>query len=345
MKVNIGIVGLGKMGILHATILNALEGCSVAAICEKERFLVEFGKKIIPTIAFYNEVTDMVRDQKLDAIFITTPISTHFSIFKQIIDTRGDIPIFVEKPLASGYDDAASMAEFAGERRLVTMVGYQKRFAPSFSKAKSMLESREIGDPLMFRAYSFVSSIFKEGKGWRFKQREGGALLDLGSHLIDLLIYYFGTPEWVSAFNAQMVSSKVEDFSHAILGFKRGLTGYVDVSWSVRGFRIPETKIEIFGTRGKLEVSEDRLFVSHGYSNDHADGVELTAPDLYQGLDFLVGDPEYCTQDNYFLMCIQKGQRAHPDFLDAALVNETIEKIHESSNGKKVVWLDRHEDR
>jgi len=110
MQMDIGIVGLGKMGILHASILNALEGCSVTAICEKERLVLEFAKKILPHITFYSDVVSMVNQERLDAVFVTTPISTHLPILREIIDSAS-IPVFMEKPLAASYDDASTMAQ------------------------------------------------------------------------------------------------------------------------------------------------------------------------------------------------------------------------------------------
>jgi predicted dehydrogenase len=341
---DIGIVGLGKMGILHASILNALDGCSVAAICEKERLVLEFARKIIPHVAFYSDVDSMVNKEKLDAVFVTTPISTHLSILREIID-YASIPVFMEKPLAASYDEASMMAQLTKEKRIITMVGYQKRFAPSFSRAKSILASGQIGKPLMFRAHSFVSSVFKEGRGWRFKKGEGGALLDLGSHLIDLLTSYFGVPDWVSGFDIQIASKQVEDFAHALFWFESGLRGYVDVSWSVEGYRLPETKIEVIGSEGRIEVSDDRLFVSGNQSKEDSEGKEFTAPDLYKGVSFLIGDPEYCTEDEFFVNSIRNGREAHPDFSDATIVNKVIEGIHKSSLQKEVVWLGDSKDR
>jgi predicted dehydrogenase len=300
---DIGIVGLGKMGILHASILNALDGCSVAAICEKERLVLEFAKKILPHITFYSDVVSMVNQEKLDAVFVTTPISTHLPILREIIDSES-IPVFMEKPLAASYDEASTMAQLTKEKR-----------------------------------------IFKEGRGWRFKKGEGGALLDLGSHLIDLLTFYFGVPDWVSGFDIQIASKQVEDFAHALFGFESGLRGYVDVSWSVEGYRLPETKIEVIGSEGRIEVSDDRVFVSGNRSERDSGGNEFTAPDLYKGVNFLIGDPEYCTEDEFFLNSIKNGKEAHPDFSQASIVNKVIEGIHKSSLEKKVVWLDDSKDR
>jgi predicted dehydrogenase len=344
MRMDIGIVGLGKMGILHASILNALDGCSVSAICEKERLVLEFAKKILPHVAFYSDVVSMVNKEKLDAVFVTTPISTHLPILREIVDSAS-IPVFIEKPLAASYEDASTMARLSKEKQIITMVGYQKRFAPSFSRAKSILDSGQIGKPLVFRAHSFVSSVFKEGGGWRFKKGEGGALLDLGSHLIDLLTFYFGVPEWVSGFDVQIASKQVEDFAHALFGFESGLRGYVDVSWSVEGYRLPESKIEVIGSEGRMEVSDDRLFVSGNRSKKDSDDKEFTAPELYKGVSFLVGDPEYCIEDEFFLNSIRNGKETYPDFSQASVVNKVIEGIHNSSLERKVVWLADSKDR
>lgn len=335
----VGIVGLGKMGILHAGILNALPNCSVVAVTEKEGMLNRIGRKLLPQLSFYDNVTSMLKEKELDAIYITTPISTHFDVVDELANTRSNTAIFIEKPLAANYSDAKKIAERAKSISFQNMVGFQKRFSPIFCKAKKMIEEGALGDPLFFRAYSFVSGVFSNGSGWRFKAGHGGALLDLGPHLIDLLLWYFGDIESVNAFRRSFYSKEVDDYVHASLKFKSGLIGSFDVSWSVQGYRLPETWIELTGNNGTLTVTDDyfRMKIFRDVSPDiKAGSYNLEKPDFDLGVDFLIGDPEYCMEDKSFIQSILSSGRPEPSFEDGVLVNKIIAALHNAASYSKL---------
>jgi predicted dehydrogenase len=88
--IKLGIVGLGKMGILHAGITNSISGTNVTAICEKESFLTTAAKAFLPKrIAVYKDYQKMMTEEQLDAVFITTPISTRVPVATDLLKCRG----------------------------------------------------------------------------------------------------------------------------------------------------------------------------------------------------------------------------------------------------------------
>ena len=337
---NIGIVGLGKMGILHAGILNALQDTSVAAVCEKEGLLRRAAKKLIPNISFYDNVLEMVERSNLDGVYVTTPIVSHLSIVDDLAKSNRKIALFIEKPLAGNLEDAKEILAKASSLGSVNMVGFQKRFSPQFQRVKQLLENKALGDLFFFRGYSFVSGVFSKGSGWRFSKGQGGSLLDLGSHLIDLLLWYFGEPSYLSAAERSLYSEEVEDFSHVIFNFKSGLIGHVDVSWSAQGYRLPETQLEIQGANGTLVVNDDALkfTINKDVPNVISAGSHnLKRPEFTPGVDFLLGDPEYCLEDKYFIECVKIGKVPDPG-LDAGLnVNKIAKSIHSFKKGEDVL--------
>jgi predicted dehydrogenase len=334
---NIGIVGFGKMGILHAGILNALPNSKVTAICETQKMLTRMARKILPTISFYGDVEEMVREERLDAIIIASPIHVHVPIIRAVLECGNGIGLFTEKPLASSGPEALEIAEAVAKRRVVNMVGFQKRFSPVFQYAKRLLESRAIGDVRLFRGYSYVSDIFRQGSGWRFKKGTGGALLELGPHLLDLVLWYFGEPESISAFERSLYSAEVEDYVHAIVGFHSGLVGALDMSWSVRNYRLTETLIEVQGTHGWLVVTDDYVRVQTDKSSKGVvkPGVQTHwKPALNASVDFLLADPEFTSEDKHFLDAVRAHGQAEPNFHAAAKVNRFIDLIHQNAEGR-----------
>lgn len=335
--VRVGVVGLGKMGILHAGIVSALEGVSLAAICEKEWIITRAAKKIVTNVPMYVDVAEMVRKQNLDAVLITSPIHTHNQVIRTLLDS-GSTAIFSEKPLAASASEAVEIVKATSEKRIINMVGFQKRFSPIFRRAKHLLENGAIGEIQFFRAYSYLSDIFHQGGGWRFKKGLGGALLEHGPHLLDLLLWYFGDVRNISAKERSFYSKDVEDYVHAMFEFESGTLGALDISWSVRNYRLPETSLEIQGTNGILKVSDDIIRME--LDSDVKGVVEagkhtFQKPAFDTSVEFLLGEPEFTLEDKSFLYAVERKESIEPDFRTASKVNQLIDRIHEEATGQK----------
>ena len=77
MTIIIGVVAFGKMGILHSGIVNALEDNELVSVCERYSLLRRMGTKLLENVYFHCDISEMLRNANLDAIFVTTPIVTH----------------------------------------------------------------------------------------------------------------------------------------------------------------------------------------------------------------------------------------------------------------------------
>jgi predicted dehydrogenase len=335
----VGIVGLGKMGILHAGILNMLPGCEVVAICERESRITKLAKKVLPRISFYESANEMVERSDLQAVYVTTPTASHANIIGELAKTGRSLGVFMEKPLAGSKRDAERIVERSSSIGKVRMIGFQKRFLPQFARVKNLLDRGALGELVSFSGYSFISSVFSDGRGWRFRRGQGGSLLDLGVHLIDLVLWYFGEPKGLSATERSLYSKDVEDFSQIAFNFDSGLSGSVEVSWSVKGYRLLETQLEIRGKNGSIVVSDDalKMRIERSVPNVISQGnYDLKKPDLISGVDYLLGDPEYCLEDKHFLNCMTDGGKASPNFIDGLKVNRIVEMVHESAREETV---------
>jgi predicted dehydrogenase len=328
----VGVVGLGKMGILHSGILNSLPDARVKAICEKEAFLARAAKALLPkTVTLYNNHVRMVENEDLDAVFITTPIHTHLGIVADLARADRDLSLFSEKPLALSGHEAQEACEAVRNLRGAHMVGFQKRFSPIFQRAKELLDRGSVGELMFFKASSFSSDVLREGASWRSSKGKGGVLLDLAPHVLDILLWLFGEPSYVMGLKKRVHSREVEDYIHAVMSFKSGLTGHVDACWSVTGYRIPELSIEAYGKNGSITVTDDFVRV------ESPSGIESGKPGVWykQSLDvsvpFLLADPEYTKEDEAFLRHAHERTLPGPNFFEAAKVNELIERINKSA--------------
>ena len=332
-----GIVGFGKMGVLHAGIVNALPECSVTAVCEKDALITNVAKKLLRRTRFYTDVSEMMDNESLNAVFVTTPIQTHVAIIEDLLKSRNVNGLFSEKPLAADGIGASRIADAAN--RVVNIVGFQKRFSPVFQLGKRLLDGKALGDLQSVTCYSYSTDIFSKGVGWRFQKGSGGALLDLGPHLLDILLWYFGDPVRVLAIERSLYSAEVEDYVHAMVEFRSGLVSTLDISWSKRGYRLPEIRIEVQGTNGSMALSDDfvRIQVDEPVKGVAEEGARIfQKPSFNTNVDFLLADPEFTNEDKYFLTATMKNDKqAEPSFQSAARVNYFIDLMHSSARKRE----------
>ena len=131
---NVGIVGLGKMGILHAGVVNSMPDTRVKAICEKDSLVARLAKNFLPKeVTIYDDHFKMLDSERLDAVFITTPIGTHVPILLDLVRANKTLSLFVEKPLATSGDQARMACDAVNKSSGVHMVGFQKDSHPFFN--------------------------------------------------------------------------------------------------------------------------------------------------------------------------------------------------------------------
>ena len=324
MKVS--VIGLGKMGLLHAGIVNSLPDARVTSVCETDFFLSTAAKALLPKeIVVYRDVDKMILEEDPDALYVTTPIDTHVPVINEAFRVKSNLNMFVEKPLASSYNEAKAACEAAGRSSGMNMVGFQRRFSPTFRKAKELLTENAVGDPLFFRSSFLSSDVLREGSAWRSKKGSGGVLLDSAPHLLDTIIWFFGEPSSVLTVKKKIYSSSVDDYVHALFSYASGLQGHIDVCWSVRNYRLPELLLQIYGKDGIMTVTDDFVKVSSGHQNGgshtyYRQSFQVPTP-------FLLTDQEYTLEDAAFLEAVRTQMPPDSNFVQAAKVNALIEKI------------------
>jgi predicted dehydrogenase len=253
-KLRVAVIGAGKMGLLHAGIFNSLENSTLTAISEKDDMVIRFGKKYLPKVHFYEDYEKMFNNENIDIVAITTPVFLHHTMIEKAIDN--DLNIFVEKPLSINGKECRSILSRKYKRK--SQVGYARRYMATYVLARKILSESILGKVNYFDSKIFVGIVFAPGKGWMYDPMKsgGGALIDLGSHAIDMVHYLFGEIASVHA-NARNVFNKdVEDYISMNLTLLNKIFGSLQVSWSIKNYRVPELKIDIYCDYGKISVTE-----------------------------------------------------------------------------------------
>lgn len=253
-SLNVGVVGLGRLGSLYAEYLAyQIPRSSVLAIADADE---EKAQKVSDKLNIENVFTDyrdMLELDALDAVVITTPTSTHKDIV--INSSQKGKMIFCEKPLSISLDDASEMREIIRNNSSFFHMGFMRRFDPGYAAAKQKIEEGEIGEPIVFKSIS--RDPFRPSLEYADPEKSGGLFLDMGIHDFDLARWYMGEiAEIYSIANVlaypEMESIGDVDNSMSTLTFEDGKIGTVDLSRSgIYGYDI---RTEILGTEGTIQI-------------------------------------------------------------------------------------------
>ncbi|MGA8746097.1 MAG: Gfo/Idh/MocA family oxidoreductase [Solirubrobacterales bacterium] len=328
--IKVGVVGLGKMGLSHHALLNAHPDVDVVGVCDSSSYVLAVLKKYTGVTTFDN-YEEMLKAATLDAIVIATPSKSHSQMVQAALD-RG-LHVFCEKPLTLDPLDSGKLVKSARERRLVTQVGYHNRFVGAFREVKSLLDTGAIGQLTHVLGEAYGPVVLKaKGKTWRTQRSEGGGCLyDYAAHVINLVNLYLGEPVGVGGTALPRVFSReTDDSAFSTLYFPEGRTGQISVSWSDESYRKMTTRVNIWGTAGRIYADRQECQV---YLRDMANApkgyeqgwnVRFTT-ELTEPVWFYLRGEEYSAQIDCFIRQIVTGvPSAGYDFESAAATDRTV---------------------
>jgi scyllo-inositol 2-dehydrogenase (NADP+) len=335
--IRIGLVGLGKMGLSHLSMIRPHPDVEVVAVCDSTRYLLDVLEKYTG-VPSYHDYDEMLATASLDAIIIATPTHVHAPMVRKAID-RG-LHVFCEKPFVLDPEDGESLVAAAAARGLVTQVGYHNRFVGSFREVKRLLDAGAIGDVVGGLAEAYGPVVLKPaGRTWRSKaSMGGGCLYDYAAHPLDLVSWYLGAPQEVRGQLVPVFSRKLDDIVTATLNYPKASV-QLSVNWSDESERKMTTQVTLWGTGGRIfaDRQEIRVYLREGSEATIPEGynpgwnVRYTT-ELMAAPYFYVRGEEYSAQLDAFVQRIRTGATTgENDFSSALRTDRTIAKIREDS--------------
>lgn len=322
-SLRVAVIGLGKMGLLHASILNVLSKVQLVALCDKSAMVRKFCKRVLDEVCVVDNV-ERLFGLDLDAVYVTTPISSHSFVIRSIYSKEIANNVFVEKTLASSYDEAKELCQLAQSFGGVNMVGYQRRLNVSFRKAKDLLTQGAIGEVTTFDAYAYSSDLLGSKKNSKSSAFRGGVLRDLGAHIVDLALLFFGDFRVDSARLKSATDVDSEDLVHFRVKGSNGLEGEFNMSWCMENYRLPEFGLLIKGSEGIVKVNDDQVELKL----DDGESSTWYRHDLNDNVDFLLGAPEFFREAKCFVKSVLDGGSAEPNFYNASKVDYIIDQVN-----------------
>ena len=338
MGIKVGIIGAGKMGLSHFSVVNAMKDAGVVAVCDTSRYVLSVLNKYVGVETFTSP-QEMIDRAGLDAVFIATPSSTHFDCARHALD-KG-LHLFVEKPLTLSPAESKALSAMATERKKVNQVGFHNRFIGTFQEASRLIRVGALGEVSNIHGCAFGQVVIKEqNRTWRAKRSEGGGCLhDYASHVIDLMNFLVGPPSEVRGATLQTIFSQdVEDAVSAVFAYPNGAGGILETNWSDETYRKMSTTVTVHGTKGKLIVDrqELKLYLREGAEFErYVEGWNSRyITDLQRPVTFYLRGEEYSAQVESFLEAVRTGNTAHENSFASAYETDRIVDLILQAGGK-----------
>jgi len=340
--ISLGVVGLGKMGLSHLSMIRAHPDVRVDGVVDSTKFLLDVLSKY-SGLRTFKTLEAMLDDVELDAVIIATPTRLHASMVRTAFDSG--LHVFCEKPLCLTAADSLELVDLAAERSLVTQVGYHNRFVGTFQEVKRLLDAGAIGSVTHVLAEAYGPVVLKEaGSTWRNKRSEGGGCLyDYAAHPLDLLTWYIGAPVGVGGtILGTVFSADTDDEVYATLYYPDGSSGQISVNWSDESCRKMTTKMTLWGTAGRIYADRQECQV---YLRDGAaapDGYRIGwnvryTTELTEPVWFYLRGEEYSAQLDHFVRRVQDRRLDGTNtFATAAATDRVLELLRRDARSGPV---------
>ena len=330
------LIGAGKMGISHLSILGAHPNVDVVGVCDTSKmvndFLSRYGK--------FNCFTDykkMISETKPDAVVVAVPTKFHYPIIKDLLESG--VSVFTEKPFCLTSVQGEELVALAAKKGVINQVGYHNKFIGTFGEVKRIVKSGALGKIHHFVAESYGPVVIKpKQETWRSDPAEGGGcLLDYASHVIDLINDILAPITSVKGSVLDYIYSKnVEDAVYSIVTLQNDVSGVLSVNWSDETYRKMSTTITIIGTNGKIVSDANELkvfFKEEGAFEKYVKGWNVKyITDLTEEVDFYLRGEEYSSQLDYFVDAVAgKSPNSINTFQSAWYTDRAIEMIKKSA--------------
>jgi myo-inositol 2-dehydrogenase / D-chiro-inositol 1-dehydrogenase len=266
MKLRIGFIGLGAMGLSHVKAVNRLcaDKAEITALCGATDASFQAAMAVVPNAKRFKQSTQLIQSD-LDAIFVATPNFTHAKLAEEVL--AADKHLFLEKPCGISQEECLRVLDLANQSDRIFMLGHELRYSPFFQKIKELVEHGEIGRPQMVWTREFRGPFQKKAGDWIQDERlSGGCLVDKNCHHFDLMNWWAGArPHRVSAFGGcavnRVIAGEHQVNDHATVSYEyvNGVRGTLQLCMFALDFPNEDLEMGVIGDGGMLVTRISRI--------------------------------------------------------------------------------------
>jgi len=256
--INVGLVGYGLAGrVFHAPVIQSVPNLRLKKVVERH---ANDSSKRYPEVEVVRDVSDLLKDNEVDLVVITTPNTSHFEYARDSL--LAGKHVVVEKPFTTTSAEAQQLIGLARRQNRIITVHQNRRWDGDFETVKRLLDEKLLGRLVEYESHFDRFRNHEQPGAWREEDGPGtGILFDLGSHLIDQAQLLFGLPQMIMAdIRIQRDFARTADNFELILYYEQ-LKVTLKAGMLVRE---PSPRFILHGTEGSfvkygLDVQEEAL--------------------------------------------------------------------------------------
>lgn len=254
---NVALFGAGRIGRIHAANLATLPGIRLHCVSDPAEASARelaglYGAAVAPSVA------SALDDPAVDAVVIASPTTTHSDLISRAAAARKHI--FCEKPVDLSVERAEACARAVAEANVACMMGFQRRFDPTFEAARERLSAGDIGTPEML----VITSRDPGAPPVDYLRQSGGIFRDMLIHDFDVFRWMLcddDEPAWLSATGACLTDDAIAqagDIDSAAVTIRTRRGRLCQINTSRRAAYGYDQRFELLGSAGLLSCGNHR---------------------------------------------------------------------------------------
>jgi predicted dehydrogenase len=220
-SIGVGVIGYGYWGPNLVRNFASSESSRAIAVSDLDPARLAASKRLHPEIETTSNFQDILRNPRIDAVAIATPVHTHYDL--ALAALKAGKHVFVEKPLAPTSDQVRRLIDEADRRNLTLMVDHTFLYTPAVQKIRELLLENALGEIYYYDSIRSSLGLF---------QSDVNVIWDLAVHDLSIIQYILkDEPVAVSATGSCHVAGSPENMAHITLFFQSSCVAHVSVNW------------------------------------------------------------------------------------------------------------------
>ena len=339
-KIKFGIVGYGSSGPRHRERIIENKYAELVAVCDVDEKKISCLKN--SQISLFTDYKDMLEMEKIDVVSVCTPNYLHKEMTIEALKTGKHV--LCEKPMALTSKDCKIMVHTSLVHNRKLFIVKQNRYNPPVSEIKKLIEEKKLGNlySIIINCYWNRDENYYKNSLWRgIKKYDGGALFTQFSHFIDLMLWFCGSVESVSAFagNFNHTDIEIDDTGVVNLKFDSGTLGAINYS-NCSYKKNMEGSITVFAEKGTIKIGGQYIneLEYQSIENYEIKDLELSkGPNEYGAYQGSMSNHDKVYEN--VVQSLLNGKDVGVSGIEGMWTIEVIEAIYKSSESGRIVYL------
>lgn len=277
--IRIGVIGYGYWGPNLVRNFIETSETKVVAVADMKQDRLDLVQRRYPGVEVTNDYRDILKNPTIDAVAISTPVSTHFTLALEALQAGKHV--LVEKPMTRTSQEALRLIDEADRRNLVLMVDHTFVYTSAVRKIHELIEKGSLGDIYYYDSTRVNLGLF---------QQDVDVIWDLAVHDLSIMDYIFReSPSEVSATGISHVSGAAENIAYVTAFYESSLIAHLNVNWlspvKIRRTLIGGSKRMIvyddIETSEKVKIYDKGVVVKNGSESLYKLLVSYRSGDVY----------------------------------------------------------------